>query len=113
MGPSAAGHLDGVRWRNVPRLTSWQGSDGWPLLEDLERLDDATRRGEQLMLELRLNRGIQLARLERLLQGEGGERRRVAIETGRRDGLLEPGSDRLRLTARGRLLADSLLCQLV
>ncbi|MEC7351596.1 MAG: radical SAM family heme chaperone HemW [Planctomycetota bacterium] len=113
MGPSAAGHLDGVRWRNVPRHASWQAGDGWPLLEDLERLDDSTRHGEQLMLELRLNRGIELDRLDCMVQGDGCEQRRVAIETGRRDGLLELESGRLRLTARGRLLADSLLCQLV
>ena len=113
LGPSAAGHLDGVRWRNVPRLASWQGGDGWPLVEDLERLDASTRTGEQLMLELRLNRGIEVGRLERMVEGEGHERRRAAIEAGRRDGLLELDAGRLCLTDRGRLLADSLLCQLV
>ena len=84
-----------------------------PELEDLEVLDPGTRRGERLMLELRLNAGIPTERLEAWLALEGDDVRRRAIEQGYRQGLLEEREGCVRLTERGRLLADSLLCQLV
>ena len=112
-GPSASGHLDGTRWRNVPRLASWLEQGPWTPIEDLERLDPSTRRGERLMLELRLNAGIPIERLESWLALEPTLDRRRAIERGHEQGLLERHEGSVRLTDRGRLLADSLLCQLV
>ena len=112
-GPSASGHLDGTRWRNVSRLASWLEPRGSTPVEDFERLDNSTRRGEQLMLQLRLNRGMPVAELEALLALESTDTRRRALDQGRLDGLLERDQGHLRLTDRGRLLADSLLCQLV
>ena len=112
-GPSASGHLDGTRWRNVGRLATWLEPRGSTPVEDLERLDESTRRGEQLMLQLRLNQGMPVAALEALLALEPTTDRRRALDQGHQDGLLEQVGGRIRLTDRGRLLADSLLCQLV
>ena len=112
-GPSASGHLDGTRWRNVARLATWLDQRPWTPVEDLERLDEGTRRGEQLMLQLRLNRGIPEEHLSELLALEPTDARHRALEQGISDRLLERGDGAVRLTARGRLLADSLLCQLV
>ena len=83
-------------------------------LEDLERLDRSTRAGERLMLELRLLDGIAEGDLEQLLQGDqAGQLRRAALSRARADGMLETVDGRVRLTQRGLLLADSLLCELV
>ena len=65
------------------------------------------------MLELRLNAGIPTERLEAWLAVEPDDVRRRAIERGYEEGLLEEREGCVRLTAQGRLLADSLLCQLV
>ena len=81
---------------------------------DLEHLDESTRAGERLMLELRLSDGIAEEELEALLQAadEGGVRR-GALARGRARGILETTNGRVRLTRKGLLLADSLLCELV
>jgi oxygen-independent coproporphyrinogen-3 oxidase len=113
-GPSASGHLDGTRWKITPRLSEWLASTSSVPVVDVERLDDFTRTGERLMLELRLVEGIAVGDLDRILDhfDPDGERR-LAIQEGLRDGLLHQECDRMKLTHAGRLLADSLLSRLV
>jgi coproporphyrinogen III oxidase-like Fe-S oxidoreductase len=67
------------------------------------------------MLGLRLNEGLALADVERLLStsGQREEARRAAIERHRADGLVEVADNRLRLTRRGLLLANDVLVDLV
>ena len=113
-GPSASGHLDGTRWRITPRLGSWLEQAPWARVEDLECLDKSTRARERLMLELRLCEGIAQKELADVLADAdpGGQRER-ALERGRAEGLIEIVGGRVRLTRKGLLLADSLLCELV
>ncbi|MHC4948733.1 MAG: radical SAM family heme chaperone HemW [Planctomycetota bacterium] len=115
LGPSAAGHVAGVRWRNRPRLGDYLEADGpWPPIRDVERLDDDGRVGETFMLGLRLVEGLDLARAETLLaRGERGPARRAALERHERDGLVERTDDRLRLTGRGQLLANTVVTDLL
>ncbi len=113
-GPSASGHLDGLRFKVVPRLGEWIDSEQpWPLAE-WERLDASGTFGEELMLGLRLVEGIGAAWLEEGLGrfDEDGSRRR-AIEAAIADRRLERVGDRVRLTPRGTLLANTLLAELV
>lgn len=113
-GPSAAGHVSGMRWKNLPRLGSYLESEGLPPITDFEQLDDDARVGEELMLKLRLIDGIAVDELsERLAVGERGEDRRVAIERHIDAGLLERSTSRLRFTRQGLLLADSVLADLI
>ena len=113
-GPSASGHLDGTRWKNVPRLGEWLDSNPWTRIVDLERADASGRVGEHLMLELRLREGMSHQRLEELLgQSDPGGRRREAIELGLEKGILESSDEGLRLSDRGILLSDSLLSELI
>ena len=113
-GPSASGHLAGLRFKVVPRLGEWiESSDPWPLSE-WEQLDVSGTFGEELMLGLRLVEGIERAWLDEGLRGfdADGSRRR-AIEAAFADGRLEEAGDRVRLTPRGTLLANTLLAELV
>lgn len=113
-GPSASGHLEGTRFKVTPRLSEWLSASTSIPLVDVEHLDDLTRTGERLMLELRLVEGIQAAEVERLLEqfDPDGERRRAIVD-GLRDGILHQEDGRMKLTHAGRLLADSLLSRLV
>ena len=113
-GPSASGHVDGTRWKNVPRLTDWLDSGPGTPVVDLERVDASARVGEHLMLELRLREGITRQRLDELLgRSDPDGRRRAVIEDALSTGLMLRESDCLRLSDRGVLLADSLLSELI
>ena len=60
LGPSAASHLDGLRFRNQPHLGDWEHSIQSQTLPaiDLEHLCPLRRAGELAMLQLRLATGI-------------------------------------------------------
>jgi oxygen-independent coproporphyrinogen-3 oxidase len=113
-GPSASGHMDGTRWKITPRLNEWLSHTSSAPVVDVEHLDDFTRAGERLMLEFRLNDGINSEEVDRMLTlfDPDGERR-LAVWEGLRDGLLQDDDGRMKLTSTGRLLADSLLSRLV
>ena len=113
LGPSAAGHIAGTRWRNVPRLDAYLAQGSWPPICDVEQLDADGRVGEELMLRLRLIDGVALDRLDELLAvGQRGPQRMAAIAQHIDGGLLQRTSDRLKLTKRGLLLADLVLADL-
>jgi oxygen-independent coproporphyrinogen-3 oxidase len=63
LGPSAASHVQGVRWRNRPHLGEWEQTVAAGVLPavEVERLDPAARAGELAMLRLRLSTGIDIA----------------------------------------------------
>ncbi|MHC4429208.1 MAG: radical SAM family heme chaperone HemW [Planctomycetota bacterium] len=105
LGPSAAGHAAGVRWKNVARLEGYLGSRGLPEITDVECLDADGRVGETLMLGLRLIEGLEVATLD--------ARRAAAIERHLAAGLLERRETNLRLTRHGLLLADTVLSDLL
>ena len=111
LGPSASGHLDGLRWKNLPRLGDYLASLDWPPIVDVEMLPETERTGELLMLRLRLNEGVPLTLLDALLTS--ADPRRHVIARHEAAGLLERTDTHLRLTPRGRLLADSVLSDLV
>ncbi|MHC5022671.1 MAG: radical SAM family heme chaperone HemW [Planctomycetota bacterium] len=117
LGPGAAGHVAGVRWKNVPRLAEYLATSdpaGLPPIRDVERLDADGRVGEALMLGLRLRGGIDESRLDALLgEGERGPGRRAAITRHVDAGLLAQSAGALRLTGRGLLLADTVLADLI
>ena len=113
-GPGAAGHIEGTRWRNAPRLDEYLTVKSWPPICDAERLDEDGRVGEELMLRLRLIDGIALDRLDELLtSGARGTERTATIQKHIDGGLLQRTSGRLRLTRSGLLLADVVLADLV
>lgn len=63
LGPSAASHLEGVRWRNKGHLGEWEqmlDAGGLPA-DELERLTPRQRAGELAWLALRVREGVDFA----------------------------------------------------
>jgi len=83
-------------------------------VQDVEVLSDDAQVGEAFMLGLRVVGGIELTRVEQLLQrGGGGRKRRAAIARHLDAGLLEQAGTHLHLTDRGFQVADSVLVDLL
>lgn len=110
LGPSAASHIEGWRWRNRPHLGEWERAAGAGALPatDVECLSPARRAGELAMLMLRLSHGLDL----KLFADRTGHDARVAFANviGRLEqiGLVETGIDAIRLTDAGLSVADAI-----
>ena len=101
LGPGAHSHVGRLRWWNVKHPGAYAGRvrNGRSPASAGERLDDATRELERVMLAVRTAQGVVLDDVDNR-EGVAGL---VA------DGLVEPGpasEGRIVLTLRGRLLAD-------
>jgi oxygen-independent coproporphyrinogen-3 oxidase len=100
LGPSACSTIGGLRWRNVPdtRAYAERISLGKSVRGELETLDAATRAKERIMFGLRMREGV--ARTE--FGGDAARLKELAT-----NGLAFEAEGRVRLTARGKLVADS------
>ena len=106
LGPSAWSTIGERRWQNVPDTAAYVRSmrAGVRPISTEELLPADTRESEKIAFGLRMNAGIDPARLMR----------NHDLVTGlREEGLLEDHGPRVRLTARGRLLADEIAAQLI
>ncbi len=108
LGIGAVSTVDGVRRRNGPRLAPYLATAGAGAdpPHALEHLDGATRGVERLMLGLRLREGVERAAVEDSLDAR-------AVGPLAAAGLLEQGDGRIRLTRRGRLLANDVTARLL
>ncbi|MEM7228584.1 MAG: coproporphyrinogen III oxidase, partial [Planctomycetota bacterium] len=114
IGPSASGHLNGLRWKNVPRLGTYLDHGPWPRITDVEYVDASARVGERLMLGLRIRRGVQRCDLDAWRAEDADhERRDAVIARALDDGHLSWTGDHLHLTDTGIMLADSILASLI
>ena len=109
LGPSAASHVRGWRWRNRPHLGEWEDAVGEGLLPavDVEQLSPERRAGELAMLMLRLDRGISLSDFA---ARTGRDARAVfadPLNRLTRLGLLEADDEGIRLTDGGLAVADA------
>ncbi len=111
LGPSAASHVDGHRWRNVPHLGRYLSAHPEPPVENHEHLPPDRAIGEQLMLSLRMRRGIPLSWLARHVPGD--DPRHEAISEMMDLGLLEKTRTHLRLTDTGLFVADAVTARLL
>ena len=102
-GPGAHGYVDATRWWNIkhPNAYAQALAEGRLPVADFERLDATAAHTEDVMLRLRLRRGLAADSLS--------ERERARAEIAVGDGLLSKEADRLVLTDRGRLLADAVV----
>ncbi len=115
VGPSAAGWLGGVRYKNVADIGTYQrmiARDGQAVIES-ERLSGAAAACDTLITQLRLNEGLDsagfVARHGHGLwqQLEAAARALAAV------GLCMSGDERLCLTRAGRLVADAVIARLM
>ncbi|MFA9479175.1 radical SAM family heme chaperone HemW [Phycisphaerales bacterium AB-hyl4] len=107
IGPSAASHVAGRRWKNQPHLGKYLAESPRPPVVDEECLPEAQRVGEQLMLGLRLSEGVTLDWLAATLPSDDARWQRIEEHVGH--GLLERTSTHLRLTRDGLFVADTLI----
>ena len=102
-GPGAHSFIGATRWWNVkhPNAYAQQLADAALPVAGFEQLDADDRHTEDVMLRIRLRRGLPVD----LLVAAERERAVVAV----RDGLLARDGEHLVLTDRGRLLADAVV----
>jgi oxygen-independent coproporphyrinogen-3 oxidase len=106
-GPGAHAHVGGVRWWNVRHPSAYAAAvgAGRSPAEAREVLDEGSRHAERVLLEVRLSEGLDAGVLT--ADERAGVPRLVD------DGLLDDRGGRLRLTRRGRLLADGVVRSLL
>ncbi len=100
IGPSAFSTVGARRWRNIPDAREYANRvfAGKPLASFEENLDASTRTREAIAFSLRTNRGVARQALSPW---------REQVDEFSALGLLETDAGRLRLTRRGKMLADS------
>lgn len=110
LGPSAASHVKGWRWKNRPHLGEWERavSGGDLPVAELEKLSDEQRMGEWVMLRLRLSEGIEF---DAFAERWGFDACNVyGDEIGRlgKLGLIEVRPERFVLSESGLAVADAI-----
>jgi len=111
VGPGAASHLNGIRWKNQPSLDRYIQHQPSPPITQVEQLDANARRGELLMLGLRLLEGMTITAIEKLLIDDLGRAAKIEELIG--INMLERTDTHIRLTRRGLFVADSVLAELI
>lgn len=111
VGPSAASHLAGHRWKNAPHLGKYLDSIGEPPTIEHEKLSADRTLGEELMLRLRLIEGVELSWLDTRLHAT--DARRSVIDYLKSIHMLESTATRLRLTRQGLCVADAVVAKLL
>ena len=107
IGPGAHSHVGGIRWWNVKHPAAYAGrlDQGRSPAHARESLDPQTRRVERVLLELRLDSGLDRTILT--------AREQSRIPDLRARGMITDNDDQLVLTPAGRLLADGIVRELL
>ena len=115
VGPSAAGFWNGTRYQNVANLEAYQKlvAEGKPPVAFSETLPARQRAGELAAFAIRMNEGLDLEWFRRRTGFGPTDLWGKAIDELGAEGLTELEGNRLRLTAHGRLVADSVAERLV
>lgn len=110
LGPSAASHVEGTRFKNRPHLGEWERAieAGHLPAQDVETLTPEQRRGEMAMLMLRLSRGVVYADYAARAGGDARSDFADQIDRLSKIGLLEVDDAGFRLTDRGLNVADAI-----
>jgi oxygen-independent coproporphyrinogen-3 oxidase len=109
LGPSAASQQGGWRGSNPSDLELWAKglSRGERATGDRRELTPALLAEDSLIFGLRMNEGVDLAGLRARFPAAPWPGFEEKLERMVRDGIAERDGDRVRLTGRGRLLADA------
>ena len=111
VGPSAAGYVGGLRYKNVPDMARYLDAEraGVAAHVEEERLGAEATQRETAMLALRLRRGIERARFIERFGVDPAAVFGSAIEKHVAAGLLAVDADGIRLTRAGFLLANRVM----
>lgn len=109
LGPSAASQCGGVRGANVSDLDKWLAdvARGERVTEDRVLLGPANLAEDALIFGLRMNEGVDVAAWRRRAQAAPWSDVEALLARLVADGLAVRDGDVVRLTNRGRLLADA------
>ncbi|MGE0479097.1 MAG: radical SAM family heme chaperone HemW [Phycisphaerae bacterium] len=115
IGPSAAGLVNGERYKNVPDTAAYVRAvrAGRSPRVESERLPLERQARETAMLELRLNAGIERTRFERRYGRDPADLFAGEFAPHVELNLLEVTPTHVRLTPRGRLVADAIIVDLL
>jgi oxygen-independent coproporphyrinogen-3 oxidase len=113
LGPSAASHAHGVRWKNRPHIGDWEraiDAGELPAVE-VETLSTDRRMGEYAMLRLRLSDGIVFSDFAGRWNCDARELFADPIDRYNRAGLLAIDENSVRLTESGVAVADAIAAE--
>jgi oxygen-independent coproporphyrinogen III oxidase len=117
IGPSAAGQHDGVRGANTADLEKWiaGAARGERMTEDRVQLTPSLLVEDAMVFGLRLNEGVDLSALRARFPAAGWTELEEILARLHEQGLLDRSGDGavVKLTRRGRLLADAVGSELV
>jgi len=110
LGPSAASHVQGWRWKNAPHLGDWESAveSAESPAADVEHLSPLRRAGELAMLSLRLSRGLVYEDFSRAFGIDAKKIFADPIARYSQLGFLHADIRGARLTDSGIAVADSL-----
>jgi oxygen-independent coproporphyrinogen-3 oxidase len=111
LGPAAASHVAGWRWKNEANLTRYLSSQGAPPSTDVEHLEGDRAIGEWIMLGLRLREGMALEWVEKHVPADSARSRTIEELVGM--GLLEKTPTHLRLSNEGLHVGDAVIAKLI
>jgi oxygen-independent coproporphyrinogen-3 oxidase len=110
LGPAAASHMAGHRWRNRPHLGEWESSIAENRLPgiDVEHLTAAQRGSELIMLQLRLAAGVDIGAVEKLSGVSPLAEHAEAIRRLANLKLINLSDNHIHLTEAGINIADTI-----
>lgn len=115
IGPSAASHIDGHRFKNAPHLGEWEQAIDRGILAttETETLSPRQRAGELAMLQLRLARGLEFDDYSTRTGFDARQLFGPQIAQLTKLGLISLDERRLQLTEAGLNVADSVAAEFV
>ena len=117
VGAAAASQWRGLRRRNTPDFDAWVAgiNSSTPAYEDIVELDDDEMFSSALIFGLRMCDGVDLDSLKTRFPAANHEKYAAPLKFLRDEGLVETGGNfsTVKLTRRGKLLADAVAVELL
>jgi len=115
LGPAAASHVEGHRWKNRPHLGEWENAirDDYLPATEVEHLTSSQRASELIMLQLRLSRGVDLNDVAKLSGLDPLPHHEATLQRLANLKLINLHDDHFHLTERGIDVADAIAAEFV